>query len=98
MLMGVFCAPPLHSYLSFPHVLLCSDLLLVFIFSPLFGFTAKTHHMEQQMEGSEQKTVFGLAESTKMGSKYHRHTKPYHLCLTGPPAAAGGAWMPRWAL
>lgn len=78
--------------------LLCSDLLLVFIFSPPFGFMAKNHHMEQQMEGSEQKTVFCLAERTKVGSEYHRHTNPYHLRLISPPPAAGGAHMPQRAL
>lgn len=55
--MWVFHVPPLHSYFLFPHVLLHSHLPLLFIFSPPFGFMAKSHHMEEQMEGSEHTAV-----------------------------------------
>lgn len=57
MSMWVFHALPLHSHLH-------SDLLLVFLFSPPFGFTA---HTQQQAAGSGQKAVFCLAESPKSG-------------------------------
>lgn len=57
MLMWVFRAPLLHSCFSFPHVLLGSDLLCFFFFFPTFWFYGKSHPMEQQEEGSQQKAI-----------------------------------------
>lgn len=72
-----------HCILTSPSpTLFRSDLLLVFIFSPPFGFMA---HTQQQAEGSEQKALFCLAESPKVGSEHHRHTRFYHPGLTCPP-------------
>lgn len=86
MLTWVFHAPPLHSYFSFPHVLLRSDLLLVVIFSPSSGFTAKNHHMQQQTEGSEQKaTHLLLGREHKNGLKTPQaHEATSALCLSFP--------------
>lgn len=42
-------------------------------------------YTEQEAEASEQKTVFCLVESTKVGSEHHRHMRFYHAHLTCPP-------------
>lgn len=79
-------------------VLLCSDLLLIFVFSLPFDFMAKSSHGATDGRiRAESCHLFGRED--KNGSKCHRHLScTIYGGLTSPPLAAGGVRMPQRAL